>query len=125
MSGRATGAAAGAGSSRSNGKSSSTSGAGGAPTRLDLSSLASSTNDGSTKGSAMPLSPNHPSNLRRIATVDLTDEYTVKSYIGAANALRDKAQAADLQGQLEQAFVNYLKAAQCVHAQRIQRVASS
>lgn len=57
-------------------------------------------------------SPNHPHNLRKLATVDLTEEYTVKSYVGAANALRDKAQAADLQGQLENAFVNYLKAAQ-------------
>lgn len=35
----------------------------------------------------------------------------MKTYIGAANALLDKARAADAQDQIEVAFVNYLKAA--------------
>jgi hypothetical protein len=74
-------------------------------------SVASSAGSGESTASAL-LSPNHPRNLRKLATIDLTDEYTIKSYVGAANALRDKAHSADLQGQLEQAFVNYLKAAQ-------------
>ena len=79
------------------------------------SSAKSAANAGSPSAAAATLSsfsPNHPHNLRKLATVDLTEEYTVKSYVGAANALRDKAQAADLQDQLENAFVNYLKAAQ-------------
>ncbi|PWN50446.1 cysteine proteinase [Violaceomyces palustris] len=57
------------------------------------------------------LSPNHPSNLRKQAQPQLDSSFSVKSYIGAANALLEKAQAADMQGQLEVAFVNYLKAA--------------
>lgn len=57
------------------------------------------------------LSPNHPYNLRKQAKTHLDASYSVKSYIGAANALLEKARSSDAQGQAEQAFVNYLKAA--------------
>ncbi|EPQ27025.1 uncharacterized protein PFL1_06935 [Pseudozyma flocculosa PF-1] len=57
------------------------------------------------------LSPNHPINLRKQAAPKLDSSFSVRSYIGGANALLEKAQAADAQGQLEVAFVNYLKAA--------------
>ncbi|GAC93630.1 ubiquitin C-terminal hydrolase [Pseudozyma hubeiensis SY62] len=57
------------------------------------------------------LSANHPLNLRKQAQPKLDSNFSVKTYIGAANALLDKARAADAQGQIEVAFVNYLKAA--------------
>ncbi|PWZ03562.1 hypothetical protein BCV70DRAFT_155655 [Testicularia cyperi] len=57
------------------------------------------------------MSPNHPINLRKQAQPKLDSSFSVKTYIGAANALLEKAKAADAQGQLEVAFVNYLKAA--------------
>lgn len=57
------------------------------------------------------LSPNHPNNLRKQAKTQLDPSFSVKSYIGAANALLEKARSSDAQGQAEQAFVNYLKAA--------------
>lgn len=58
------------------------------------------------------LSPNHPYNLRKQAKTHLDPSFSVKSYIGAANALLEKARSSDAQGQAEQAFVNYLKAAE-------------
>lgn len=57
------------------------------------------------------LSANHPLNLRKQAQPKLDSSFSVKTYIGAANALLDKARAADAQSQIEVAFVNYLKAA--------------
>ncbi|SPO29816.1 related to Ubiquitin carboxyl-terminal hydrolase 4 [Ustilago trichophora] len=57
------------------------------------------------------LSANHPVNLRKQAQPKLDSNFSVKTYIGAANALLDKARAADAQDQIEVAFVNYLKAA--------------
>lgn len=57
------------------------------------------------------LSANHPLNLRKQAQPKLDSSFSVKTYIGAANALLDKARAADAQDQIEVAFVNYLKAA--------------
>jgi ubiquitin carboxyl-terminal hydrolase 8 len=56
-------------------------------------------------------SPNHPVNLRRAARAELDSTYSIKSYIGAANALLEKAQSAEAGNNLEQAFVNYLKSA--------------
>ncbi|KAN0063688.1 ubiquitin-specific protease doa4 [Thecaphora frezii] len=67
--------------------------------------------NGAGGGASTILSPNHPINLRKQAQPKLDSGFSVKSYIGAANALLEKAQAADVQGQLEVAFVNYLKAA--------------
>ncbi|CDS00039.1 related to Ubiquitin carboxyl-terminal hydrolase 4 [Sporisorium scitamineum] len=57
------------------------------------------------------LSANHPLNLRKQAQPQLDSSFSVKTYIGAANALLEKARAADAQDQIEVAFVNYLKAA--------------
>ncbi|TKY88053.1 hypothetical protein EX895_003149 [Sporisorium graminicola] len=57
------------------------------------------------------LSANHPLNLRKQAQPKLDSSFSIKTYIGAANALLDKARAADAQDQIEVAFVNYLKAA--------------
>ncbi|CBQ70188.1 related to Ubiquitin carboxyl-terminal hydrolase 4 [Sporisorium reilianum SRZ2] len=62
-------------------------------------------------GAATFLSANHPLNLRKQAQPKLDSSFSVKTYIGAANALLDKARAADAQDQIEVAFVNYLKAA--------------
>ncbi|PWN31967.1 cysteine proteinase [Meira miltonrushii] len=64
-----------------------------------------------TPTSSSILSPNHPYNLRKQAKTHLDASFSVKSYIGAANALLEKARSSDAQGQPEQAFVNYLKAA--------------
>jgi hypothetical protein len=58
------------------------------------------------------LSPNHPINLRKQAKTHLDPTFSLKSYIGAANALYEKARSSDAQGQAEQAFVNYLKSAE-------------
>ncbi|SAM85662.1 related to Ubiquitin carboxyl-terminal hydrolase 4 [Ustilago bromivora] len=65
----------------------------------------------STSSSSTFLSANHPLNLRKQAQTKLDPSFSVKSYIGSANALLDKARAADAQSQIEVAFVNYLKAA--------------
>ncbi len=62
-------------------------------------------------GASSFLSANHPLNLRKQAQPKLDSSFSVKTYIGAANALLDKARASDAQGQIEVAFVNYLKAA--------------
>lgn len=84
---------------------------------LDTASVHNPTNPGAANGSALPpspggsLSPNHPDNLRKQARATLDSGFSVKSYVGAANTLLEKAEAADRQGQLENAFVNYLKAA--------------
>lgn len=56
------------------------------------------------------LSPNHPVNLRKQAKAVLDPSFSVRSYLGAAAALLEKAESSDRQGHLEQAFVNYLKA---------------
>ena len=58
------------------------------------------------------MSPNHPTNLRKQAKTELDPTFSLKSYIGAANALLEKARSSDAQGQAEQAFVNYLKSAE-------------
>lgn len=65
----------------------------------------------SSHSSTSLLSPNHPNNLRKQAKTHLDPSFSVKSYIGAANALLEKARSSDAQGQAEQAFVNYLKSA--------------
>lgn len=57
------------------------------------------------------LSPNHPTNLRKQARATLDTSFSVRSYLGAAAALLEKAESSDRQGHLEQAFVNYIKAA--------------
>lgn len=81
-----------------------------APNGASASPSASSSS-GLARSNSTILSPNHPINLRKQAQPQLDSTFSVKSYIGAANALLEKAQAADAQGQLEVAFVNYLKAA--------------
>ncbi|KAJ1027658.1 hypothetical protein NDA16_001997 [Ustilago loliicola] len=73
-------------------------------------SKANGTMSPSTSSSTF-LSANHPLNLRKQAQPKLDSSFSVKTYIGAANALLDKARAADAQSQIEVAFVNYLKAA--------------
>lgn len=65
-----------------------------------------------TSISSSLLSPNHPTNLRKQAKTQLDPTFSLKSYIGAANALLEKARSSDAQGQAEQAFVNYLKSAE-------------
>lgn len=57
------------------------------------------------------LSPNHPANLRKQARANLDPSFSVRSYLGAAAALLEKAEGSDRQGHLESAFVNYIKAA--------------
>ncbi|KAI3624913.1 DOA4 [Malassezia furfur] len=56
-------------------------------------------------------SPSHPANLRKQVRLQLDPSFSVKSYIGAAATLLDKAQMADAQGNLESAFVHYLTTA--------------
>lgn len=65
----------------------------------------------SSPSSSAFLSANHPINLRKQAQPKLDSSFSVKMYIGAAHSLLEKASAAHAQGQLEVAFVNYLKAA--------------
>lgn len=57
------------------------------------------------------LSPSHPTNLRKQAITELDPNFSIKSYLGAANALLEKARSSEAQGQAEQAYVNYLKCA--------------
>ncbi|KAL4401770.1 ubiquitin-specific protease Doa4 [Malassezia pachydermatis] len=57
------------------------------------------------------LPPYHPTNLRKQVHLALDPSFSVKSYIGAAATLLDKAQMADAQGHLEAAFVHYLTTA--------------
>ncbi|WFD43654.1 ubiquitinyl hydrolase 1 [Malassezia psittaci] len=57
------------------------------------------------------LSPSHPVNLRKQVRMQLDPSFSVKSYIGAAATLLEKAQMADAQGNLESAFVHYLTTA--------------
>lgn len=57
------------------------------------------------------MSPSHPANLRKQVRLQLDPSFSVKSYIGAAAALLEKAQRADAQGSLEAAFVHYLTTA--------------
>ncbi|WFD31534.1 ubiquitinyl hydrolase 1 [Malassezia sp. CBS 17886] len=57
------------------------------------------------------LSPSHPVNLRKQVRLQLDPSFSVKSYIGAAATLLEKAQMADAQGNLESAFVHYLTTA--------------
>lgn len=61
------------------------------------------------------LPPSHPVNLRKQVHLTLDPSFSVKSYIGAASTLLEKAQMADAQGQLEMAFVHYLTTARCVY----------
>ncbi|CAO1618164.1 unnamed protein product [Parajaminaea phylloscopi] len=70
--------------------------------------MANGKGGGPTSSSVM--SPNHPTNLRRQAKAVLDPSFSVRSYLGAAAALLEKAESSDRQGHLEQAFVNYLKA---------------
>ncbi|PKI85398.1 Doa4p [Malassezia vespertilionis] len=60
---------------------------------------------------ARTLSPSHPANLRKQVRLHLDPSFSVKSYIGAAATLLEKAQMADAQGNLEAAFVHYLTTA--------------
>ena len=60
------------------------------------------------------LPPRHPANLRKQVSLQLDPSFSVKSYIGAAATLLEKAQMADAQGHLESAFVHYLTTARCV-----------
>lgn len=61
-------------------------------------------------------SPLHPANLRKQVHLTLDPNFSVKSYIGAAATLLDKAQMADAQGQYAAAFVHYLTTARYVRA---------
>ncbi|CAD6890709.1 unnamed protein product [Tilletia controversa] len=63
--------------------------------------------DGDGHGS---LSVNHPESLRQQAKIDIDQRFSFKSYVSAADSLLEKAEAAERQGHLEEAFVNYLKA---------------
>ncbi|PWN42529.1 hypothetical protein IE81DRAFT_313348 [Ceraceosorus guamensis] len=56
-------------------------------------------------------SPNHPANLRRYAKAELDSKFTLKSYVGAAYTLYEKAESDYRQNEMERAFVNYLKCA--------------
>ncbi|WFD36205.1 ubiquitinyl hydrolase 1 [Malassezia cuniculi] len=56
-------------------------------------------------------SPRHPVNLRRQVRPRLDTSFSLKSYVGAAATLFEKAQKFDRQGSLDSAFVNYLMAA--------------
>ncbi|KAE8271216.1 hypothetical protein A4X09_0g1106 [Tilletia walkeri] len=56
------------------------------------------------------LSVNHPESLRHQAMIDIDQRFSFKSYVSAADSLLEKAEAAERQGHLEEAFVNYLKA---------------
>ncbi|KAK0545084.1 ubiquitin-specific protease doa4 [Tilletia horrida] len=55
-------------------------------------------------------SQNHPESLRSLARIEVDNRFSFKSYVAAADTLLEKAEAADQQGMLEEAFVNYLKA---------------
>jgi len=57
------------------------------------------------------LPPSHPINLRKQVNLTLDPSFSVKSYIGAASTLLEKAQMADAQGNLVSAFVHYLTTA--------------
>ncbi|WFD27597.1 ubiquitinyl hydrolase 1 [Malassezia nana] len=57
------------------------------------------------------LPPSHPINLRKQVHLTLDPSFSVKSYIGAASTLLEKAQMADAQGNLVAAFVHYLTTA--------------
>ena len=56
-------------------------------------------------------SPRHPVNLRHQVRPRLDTSFSLKSYVGAAATLFEKAQKFDTQGSLDSAFVNYLMAA--------------
>lgn len=56
-------------------------------------------------------SARHPVNLRRQVCPRLDTSFSLKSYVGAAATLLDKAHTFDAQDSLELAFVNYLMAA--------------
>ena len=62
-------------------------------------------------GADAALSPSHPVNLPKQVRLQLDPSFSVKSYIGAAATLLEKAQMADAQGNLESAFVHYLTTA--------------
>ena len=62
-------------------------------------------------GGSQHLPPMHPINLRKQVNLSLDPSFSVKSYVGAASTLLDKAQMADAQGHLEMAFIHYLTAA--------------
>ena len=57
------------------------------------------------------LPPTHPVNLRKQVNLTLDPSFSVKSYIGAASTLLEKAQMADAQGNMVSAFVHYLTTA--------------
>ncbi|KAK0556562.1 ubiquitin-specific protease doa4 [Tilletia horrida] len=63
---------------------------------------------GSGDGSGM--SANHPEVLRQQAAIEIDQRFSFKSYVAAADSLLEKAESAERQGHLEEAFVNYLKA---------------
>ena len=62
-------------------------------------------------GGSQHLPSMHPINLRKQVNLSLDPSFSVKSYVGAASTLLDKAQMADAQGHLEMAFIHYLTAA--------------
>ena len=71
--------------------------------------------NGSDRASATRvLSPSHPTNLRKQVKPRLDPSFSLKSYVGAAATLFEKAQTADAQGNLESAFINYLMTARYV-----------
>lgn len=62
-------------------------------------------------GGDQRLPPLHPVNLRKQVNLSLDPSFSVKSYVGAASTLLDKARMADAQGHLEMAFIHYLTTA--------------
>ncbi|CAO1616489.1 unnamed protein product [Sympodiomycopsis kandeliae] len=71
----------------------------------------SSSSSSRPRSSSSQLPSNHPHNLRKQARATLDPSFSVRSYLGAAAALLEKAESSDRQHHLEQAFVNYIKAA--------------
>ncbi|KAL9932875.1 hypothetical protein V8E36_008130 [Tilletia maclaganii] len=61
-------------------------------------------------GDGHGISANHPESLRHQAMIEIDQRFSFKSYVAAADSLIEKAEAAERQGHLEEAFVNFLKA---------------
>lgn len=65
----------------------------------------------SPSSSSILISPNHPDELKKQPLPEYDPRFTIKSYLVAAQNLLEKAKSNDAGGQLENAFVNYRKAA--------------
>jgi len=66
----------------------------------------------SSSSSSVFISPNHPAELKKANPLPFYESgFSVKSYIHAAEGLIERARGSDQQGSLEDAFLNYRKAA--------------